>query len=35
LSGVILALLILLGAFLSVPLVASRRARVYRSIGLV
>ncbi len=35
LSGVILALLILLVAFLSVPLVASRRARVYWSIGLL
>jgi hypothetical protein len=35
LSGVILALLILLIAFLAMPLVASRRARVYWSIGLL
>ena len=35
LSGVMLALLILLIAFLSMPLVASRRARVYWSIGLL
>jgi hypothetical protein len=35
LSGVMLALLILLVAFLSVPLIASRRARVYWSVGLL
>ena len=35
LSGIVLSLLILLVAFLSMPLVAGRRARVYWCIGLL